>query len=474
MSIRKAALINMIGKYSTILIQLAVNIILSRILSADEYGVVAVITTFSTFFYTLSAMGIGTAIIQKKDLNDEDINSIYTFSTYASIILAVSFCFLSYGIAWFYNDKIYIKLGMLLSFNLLFNGMNMVPQGIMSRDKRFVAIAIRTSVVYSIAAIIAIAMAVNGFSYYSLIVQNIFSAFSAFIWNYVTTRPRFMFRIQWESIRKIASYSGYQMGAQIIGYFSNNMDNLLSGRLLGTASLGYYNKAYTLTNYPINNFSGIIASALHPVLSDYQDDKVKLYTNHIKINRLFALMGGLVSTVFFLMAPEIIRILFGDNWENSVICLKILGLSIVFRMMNSSLGAFFQTLGRTDLLFKDRVSETIIIIVAILSGIIGIGGLTGLAIGVSTAYMIFYIIAIILLCIKGFEIKLIQHVRDMSREIIINIILYGVVIVYPIHKDTVFISILFKGLYVCLFFVLLVLAIDRQFIFSIILKKKRR
>lgn len=468
MSIKKAALINAIGKYSTIIFQIAVNIILSRTLSASEYGVVAVITTFSTFFYTLSAMGLSTGIIQNKELTQEDIGYIYTFSVYASLALALIFGGLSYGIAWFYGNKVYVRLGWLLSLSLLFNGMNMVPQGIMNRDKRFVSLAVRTFIVCFASAVVAIVLALWEFGYYAIIVQSVCSAFIGFLWNYFSTQPKFMVRLKWSSVKKIASYSGFQMGAQIVGYFGNNMDNLLSGKLLGTVNLGYYNKAYTLANYPINNFSAIISSVLHPVLADYQTDKKQLYNNHIKINRLFALVGGFTGAACYLAAGEAITILFGDAWEPSIVCFQILGSTIVFRMMSSALNAIYQALGKTNLLFVEKIVEAVIMVLMVVSGILLIGDIKGLAIGVSVAYGIIYLFAVFFLCNKGFEISFLTHIFAMKREILLTAILYTSVLIYPFHIGNIWISVLIKGLYITFIFGIVILCIYRANIRSIL------
>ena len=105
-SIKRAALINAAGKYSTIILQLIVNAILSRLLSPDDYGIVAVITVFSTFFISLSDMGFGTAVVQRKDLSKEDINGIFTTTIFVAIFLALGFVLLAFPISLFYNDSL--------------------------------------------------------------------------------------------------------------------------------------------------------------------------------------------------------------------------------------------------------------------------------------------------------------------------------------------------------------------------------
>ena len=297
MEIKRAALINAAGKYSKIFLSLIVNAVLARILSAEDYGVVAVITVFSTFFTTFSDMGFGPAIIQNKDLTENDVNNIYSFTVYISFALMVLFAVCAFPIAAFYGDKVYVTLGQMLSVSLLFNALNMVPNGILNRDKKFVSIAIRTVVVYVGSAIITIVLAFMGLRYYALAIQAILTALFTFVWNYATTKPKFYFQFKMESIKKVLNYSGYQFAFNLVNYFSRNLDNLLTGKFMGSAELGYYNKAYTLMLYPVNNLTGVISPVLHPILSDYQKQLDMIYKKYMKIVRLLACIGLYVAPV---------------------------------------------------------------------------------------------------------------------------------------------------------------------------------
>ncbi|ETI90276.1 MAG: Polysaccharide biosynthesis protein [Clostridium butyricum DORA_1] len=125
-SIKKAALINFIAKYSNILIQLLVNCILARILTPDDYGIVAVITVFISFFTMIADMGIGPAIIQNKELSNRDVSEIFTFTILTGVIISIIFALFSYPLSKIYDNNVYIYLGMILSISILFNILNLV------------------------------------------------------------------------------------------------------------------------------------------------------------------------------------------------------------------------------------------------------------------------------------------------------------------------------------------------------------
>ena len=451
LSVKKAALINGIGKYSKIAFSILVGAILARILSPEDYGIVAVITVFSTFFTTFSDMGFGSAIIQNKQLTQDDIDNIFSFTVYISIGLMLVFGICSFPIASFYGNSVYVPLGQLLSIALLFNALNMVPNGILNRDKKFVSIALRTVVVYISASIIAIILALFGFRYYALVVQSILTAFFQFVWNYATTRPKFRWKFRLQSIRKVLNYSAYQFAFNLVNYFSRNLDNLLTGKLMGSAELGYYNKAYTLMLYPVNNLTGVVSPVLHPILSEYQEKKQIIYMKYLKIVKLLACIGIYVAPVCYLGSEEIISILYGNNWSQSVVCFQLLSIAILPQMINSSAGSIFQALGNTRLLFANSCINTIITVFAILCGVFIGGNIETLSACVAIAYVFHFCTAFYMLIKMGFKYKIRFFIKDIAPELLILVIMIVSVFLYPFSIQNTFLSILVKCLWLGVF-----------------------
>lgn len=472
MNMKKAALINAAGKYSKVLISLVVNALLARILSAEDYGVVAVITVFSTFFTTFSDMGFGPAIIQNKELSDEDINHIFSFTVYISVVLMVIFALVSFPIAAFYGNRVYVGLGQLLSISLLFNAMNMVPNGILNRDKKFISIAIRTVVVYVGSAVITIILARFGLRYYALAIQSILTAFFQFAWNYATTAPKFHLRVQMGSIKKVLNYSGYQFAFNIVNYFSRNLDNLLTGKVMGDAELGYYNKAYTLMLYPVNNLTGVVSPVLHPILSDYQNQTKIIYEKYMKVVRMLACIGIYVAPVCFLGASEIIRILYGSQWTDSIACFQYLSVAIIPQMMNSSAGSIFQAIGNTKLLFLNSCINTAITVLAILGGVFIGQSIEWLAVCVAGAYLLHFVTAFYMLVKLGFRYSLIAFVKELLPELLMLAIMVLGVWLYPFAIENVWLSLGVKCVYLgVLFLIGLVISKEYKLFLRYLLKK---
>mgnify|MGYP000022467239 CR=1 FL=1 len=132
-SIKKAAFINAAANYSCVILQLGFSAILARILLPEDYGVIGVMTVLPRFS-VLANMGIGTAVIQNKELSDYDVSNIFTFNLYIAIGLSIIFAIFSVPLSKFYGNSVYIPIGCLLSVSLFFSTMNMVPNALLMKE----------------------------------------------------------------------------------------------------------------------------------------------------------------------------------------------------------------------------------------------------------------------------------------------------------------------------------------------------
>ena len=306
-SIKQAVYLNAAARYSTLVLRLLFNAALARILVPEDFGVVAVAMVFTTFFSLLSDMGLGAGIIQNKELSREDIGSIFAFSLRLGLILMGAFALFSFPMAHFYGNRALVPVGMLLSVQLFFNTLNVVPNALLLKQKEFKKVALRILCACLTSGIV-------GIGYYALVVQAILDAVFIFSWNYFSTRPPMARRPAWASLEKIRSYSGYLFGFNLINYFARNLDNLLIGKYMGPGQLGHYDKSYKLMLYPVNNLTHVITPVLHPILSEHQNDKAYIYDKYRQVVKVLSLLGAFITPFFWFSSGEIIPILYGKQW----------------------------------------------------------------------------------------------------------------------------------------------------------------
>lgn len=370
MSIKRAAMINAAASYICVFLQLVFNGILARILAPGDYGVVAVVSVFTSFFTVMSNMGMGPAIIQNKQLTDDDISNIFSFNFYVAIATAIIFAVFSVPLSKFYNNSIYIAIGGMLAISLFFHTINIVPHSYLLKQKRFMAIGIRMVVVTVTSYSVAIVLACLGYKYYALVWQAIIYALVSFAWNYASIRVKLKMKFSFSSIKKIFSFSVFQMGYSVINYFSKNLDNLIIGKFIGDSALGYYDKAYKVTLYPQNNLTNVITPTIHPILSSHQNDKQYIYERYMNIVKILSLLGMFIGIYCYFASEEVIGILFGSQWGKSVPCIAMLSLSIWAQVVMASAQSIFQSAGNPKNMFISGILTTVMTAAAIIAGVI--------------------------------------------------------------------------------------------------------
>ena len=199
-----------VSRYSGIFVGILINAILARLLSPDDYGIVALATVFSAFFNLFTSMGIGPAIIQNRELTERDISNIFGFTFWMGLILAVIFFSCSDWIADFYKNKVLISICRWLSLQIFLSSLCIVPEALLSRQKLFKYIAKRNLSFQVFAGIISIVLAFKGFGVYTLLVSPLFTETMNFIVNEYKVKQKIVFFPSITPLRKIFNFSIFQ------------------------------------------------------------------------------------------------------------------------------------------------------------------------------------------------------------------------------------------------------------------------
>ncbi|MFL2132962.1 lipopolysaccharide biosynthesis protein [Desemzia sp. FAM 24101] len=414
---KKGVFYSALGKYSNVVIQLVVTAILSRILTPQEYGIVAVVNVFLIFFQMLADFGIGPAIIQNKTLTKYEINSIFGFSIYLALFLGIVFVFLGYPISIFYSNQVYIPISMVLAVCLFFYGVLVVPQSILLREKKFSTVNMVTILANVASGVVSIVLAFNGFSYYALIISNTVKAALLFVVFYFKTDINPQFKLDTSPLKKIFSFSKNQFLFNFINYFSRNLDSMLIGRYFSASALAFYDKAYQVSLYPNQILTNVISPVIQPIMSEYETDLQKIKTVYLKITTILASIGLPLSVFLFFNASEIILFLFGDQWSGSVLPFQILAVSVWVQMISSSTGAIFQSANRTDLLLLSGILSAIVTVSAIFIGIFA-GKIEYVALMVIIAFSINFVQTIYLLMYRLFQTNFTEVIKALVKPLI--------------------------------------------------------
>lgn len=411
-----------ISKYLSLFISLGVSAILSRILTPDDYGVIAVAMILIGFITLLTGTGMGPAIIQDRTLNENNIINIFSFTAYLSVISALVFAGCAPLVAYIYGDQQLLPLCLLLSLNLLFSLLNIVPNALLFKEKRFKYIATRTIVVQISLGIISVIAAYCGAGIYALLINPILGSILLFLISYLCYKTPLRFRFEFEPVKRILPFSIYQISFNLINYFYRNIDKLLIGKYIGLNQLGYYEKSYRLMMMPLENVSNVINPVLHPLLCEHQDNPSFIFNQYKKVTRYFAYFGFLISSYCFFCAHELIIIIFGPQWEESVGVFRIFSLSIGIQLVQSAVGSIFQSTGHVKQMLYAGICALIIMLGAIIVGI-KTGSLDLLSIYVVIAFYIIFVVYHYFLVTRVMHENLSNFISTLCRPIISSAIL---------------------------------------------------
>ncbi len=471
--IKQAAIYNAMAKYGTMIVQLGLTMILSRLILPEAFGVVAIITVILGFLNLFADLGIGINVIQHPDMPRDDIDRLFSFCGIIGVILALCTVGLAYPLAIIYEDDIYIGLCLLVSFVSFFHTLNVIPDAILRRDKQFKLIAVRSIISSLISGCIAVILAWWGWGVYALVSQSIISALFLFIWNY-TLNPLKFRRFKFEKIIVLLGrYSLFQILFNFMNYFTRNLDNLIIGKYFGTANLGYYNKSYHLYLYPNTIFASVLTGVLHPYIRDYKNNYPKMYEKYLHIEKMLSVIGVFTMIVTFFCATEIIELMFGANWKPAGIYLKCLSLCMWTQMMSAVSGSIFLGLERTDQTFKCGIINLALLITSIFIGVY-FKSLFLLALCVGISYNLIFLITNHILLRKTMGLSVWHYLKHIAGDGLFAFAFVGATLLLPTISENIILSFVIK-LSICIIaYVLYILISGQKELFKSTIKMVRK
>ena len=393
----KGAIFTGLAKYSVMIINIIVTAILARLLPPEDFGTIALTVVVTSFFDILANAGIGPAIIQNKDINETDLPNLFRFSTYLAFVLVLLFGALIYPISIFYGKVELISILFLVTIQLFFNTLNVVPLALLLKEKKFQIIAKNAVCSACICGFFSVLAAFNDWGIYSLLITPIGVSIITFV---LTVKYNFQivcfktFAVSKKSIKKILNFSIYQFLFNFVNYFSRNMDKILLGRYLGFQSLGYYEKSYRLMTLPISTLTNVFTPSLQPVLSDFQNDTTVIRNVYNRISQYLFFVGTILTPFVCFSAKEIILILFGEQWMAAVPVFQVLSVSVPFQMVDSLSGSILQSANKIKYLFKTGIYCAILNLVILVFSLVIFDDIVKISSFISLGFVLNFAISI--------------------------------------------------------------------------------
>lgn len=337
-------------------IHFIITVIIARLLTPEDYGLVAMLAIFYALAQAFIDSGLSGALIQKKNCTEKDYNSVFIFAVVVSSVLYAILFLCAPLIAKIYNNDLLITLSRVYLTCLVINAIGIVPMTIMHKELQFKQFAYITTAINIFAGAVAIAAAYCGLAYWALVFQILITSVLSTIAYYVRTRWKPTFQFSIESFKSMISYGFPVMLTSIVHAIYNNIYSLVIGAKYESRELGLYNRAYSFSCLVPTTFSNFTMRAMFPVLARIQDNLDELRVKVLEMLHLSLYVVVPVNVYLIFNSADVIKIVLGDKWLELVPYLSILCISCVSYVYTNLHMTTFKTIGKTKNLF---ISETV-------------------------------------------------------------------------------------------------------------------
>ncbi|MDP2688968.1 MAG: MOP flippase family protein [Deltaproteobacteria bacterium] len=347
----------------------AVLIVLARLLSPDDFGIVAITSVFTGIVTLFQDLGMGAAIIQRKEINDEYLSTSFVVSLAAGIVIAAALVLASPLIASFYGEEVLKPVLMVSAAGFVLSPFVSTHTSILTRRLEFRKITGIHLATQALSGAFSITLAFYGSGVWSLVLGRLLAQplLIPAVWSITGWRPRPVF------VRKcfndLFGYSSNLLGFNIINYCARNFDNLIIGKYLGAQILGYYSVAYNLMLKPLQLISWSIGKVLFPVFSTIQDDIERTRAVYLKVIRSISLVTFPMMTGLVMVSREFVLTVYGSRWEGAILPLQLLCIVGALQSIGTTGGVIFNSRGRPDLTLKIGSVASFVTVGAFLMGI---------------------------------------------------------------------------------------------------------
>ena len=380
-SVRGGA-VTMAGQGIMFVIQTASTMVLARLLTPADYGLIGMVMVVVNFAQMFKDAGLSMATVQKESISHEQISTLFWVNILISAVLGMCVLASSPVVAAFYGRPELSAITALLSISFIISGLSIQHVAILRRNMRFGNLAVVQISAELVRFIVTILLAVYGWRYWALVGGSLAraSASTALTFFFCPWLPGRMRRRT--GVRGMLKFGSHLTGFNFINYFSRNADNILIGRLVGADALGLYAKAYQIVYMPLLNIRNPINAVAIPLLSRLQDEPERFKRYYGRIVFLLAFFSMPVMAFCVVFAEQLILLVFGPKWLSMTGIFRVLAFAGFIQPVAGSKGALLVAMGRTRI----YLLQGILMAVATVAGF-SIGVVWG-PVGVATSYTI--------------------------------------------------------------------------------------
>jgi O-antigen/teichoic acid export membrane protein len=435
-SLRQKAITSLLWDYSGQVMNMGISLItavvLSRLLEPEAFGLIGMVTIFTTLAYMLTNFGFGSALIQSQEVDKSDLSTVFFFNIVLGLVLTVILFFLAPLISAFFSEPYLVHVTRFMSFTFLVTSFNIIPITLLSKDINYKSLMLTETVAALSGGVMGITLAMHDFGVWSiafqLLTMNVIK--TSLLWNKVRWWPNMEFNFG--SLKKLFRYGSQIFGSQAIATFFAQLDNLIIGKLFSAGVLGYYTRGKRFQEMPVQSLSNALR-VYFPILSRMQDDPARMRAAILKSTRITAQLVLPVMAGLIILAEPMVRVLLTDKWLPSVIYIQLLSIVGIAGPLSSLYLNVVRATGRVDILLKLEFVKQLIGLTAMVVGVL-MGGVIGLVVGrVISGYINFSLN--IHYCGREIGISIASFVKEIFGSVLLSICLWAIFSLFQVTTD---------------------------------------
>ncbi len=407
------------------LIQFIIQVVLARLLLPEQFGTVAILNVFILIATAMIQYGFSTALVQKKSADETDYSSVFYVNVLIAAVMYIILFFSAPILSIFYEDPQLTILLRVQSVILFLGAASSVQNSWLTKKMNF-----KCSCLINLGAIIAqgivgIFLAINSYGAWSLVWAQIANSATLVLLGFVFVEWRPTLKFSYNKVRVLFNFGRNILLATLIETVFSNIYSLVIGKVYTKEALGYYNRGQSIPNMLVTTINGAIQGVLFPVLSQFQDDRMRIKSmmkRSIKTSSylVFPVMAGIVA-----VAPTLIPLLLTEKWNPCIPFLQLSCIAMAFYPIHTANLQAISAVGRSDLYLKIEVIKKIVLVLALISTI---------KISLS-AVMIGSVVASGICTIinawpnkKLFDYSIVEQLKDILPSLILSIVMCVAVI----------------------------------------------
>lgn len=365
----KGAFWNGLERFGTAFFLFVSNLVLARLLSPDDFGCIGMLMVFISISDAIIDGGFGAALVQKKNVTQEDYSTIFVWNILVSIFLYVLLFLCAPVIARFYNIESLSLILRVQGLVLLFNGFCIIQRSMLQKNLMFKKIAKVNVSATVVGTMIGIMCAFIGLGVWSLVIKLLFTSVmaSVVLWVGTNWKPKFIF--DYNSFKSLFNFGSFMFLTSITNSIYQNTISLVIGKSISSTTLGYFTQARKLEDVPRQAISSIITNVTFPAFSKLQDDNTRIFNAVRKTIALLGFVNISFSVLMIIVAKSLIILLLSEKWIQcvpyfQVVCLYGIGMGFI-----DFYNSVFKGLGKSNYLFYTGVLRKSIGVALILLGV---------------------------------------------------------------------------------------------------------